>query len=236
MLLPLLATIALADDSPGLLLPGAAPMEAGSKELGGEVIGLGLVGFFADGVGVLPAATGQLTVAPTDRLAVRMRAGGLANPDVYAFGTLEARYLMADADGFRFAPWAVVAAVSEVGGVGLLGAALEVGGEKVVFDLNVPLAGAALAYTYVYEEQEAGAMVSDPEQRLDLGGAVLTPAAATQAGVRWRVGQKDAVRVGLTSLVPTVSWRHDEARWYVDASVASLGVVTGARVGVGAKF
>jgi hypothetical protein len=236
MLLSLIAGLALADDSPTLLLPGAAPMAAGTKEVGGEAIGLVLVGFLGDGLGTLPAVTGQLTVAPTDRLAVRLRAGGFDNGDLHALGTVEARYLVADSDGFRFAPWAVVAAVPDVGGAVLTGAALEVGGQKLVFDINVPLATVSLAEAYVYEEPTTVGGVATSRTELQWSGAVLTTAAATQLGVRWRAGDKDTLRVGLTSFLPTLGWRHDEERWYVDATVASFGVINAARVGVGAKF
>jgi hypothetical protein len=233
----LLASIALADDSPAGLLPGAAPMAAGAREVGGEVGALGVVGFFGDGLRASPAAAGVLTVAPSDNLAVRLRAGGSLAFDAApgAFATLEGRYVVSDLGGFRFAPWVAFAGVPETGVLGVAGAALEVGGERVVFDLSVPIfAGSVTAGAYEAAPLPSGG--SAARRTVVVDGRVGSPAALTQLGVRWQVSGKDTLRVGLTSLAPTFGIRHDEERWFLDATVASLVAFNGARVGVGAKF
>ncbi|MFZ5478633.1 MAG: hypothetical protein ACOZNI_17815 [Myxococcota bacterium] len=200
----------------GLALPDATAMEAGAGHVGAAALGYAVVGWDAE-AGVLPAW--RAAVAPTDRLAITsVGAADLRG----AAGTLGARYVVLDTPGLRVAPWLGAAAIggATVSGVAVAGVAMDAGWERVRFDVSLPLTGLAVG--------EAGVDASDATTGYWLG--------AIEAGATFRLGERNELRVGHTSAMPTVSWRYLGERFYVDASAGTILYVSYAQAGAGVRF
>lgn len=230
-MLLMVASFALAD--PGRLLPGAESESAGTLELRG---GVSSVLVLENARGSWGGAGPQVLVdwAPTDRFDLEAQAplvftGSSGSPGVYLVGvpTLGARFLVVDQPKVRLAPSLFVGAAASPGRQtttgrgssgplvrgslgGAVGLALEAGGPRATYDLN--LTGFAALY------EPGGSFTPLPPSE----GAVLL----SDIGVRFTPSGPHSVRLGLTGMLPTVTWMYQQDSLLLDVTLASAGFVT----------
>jgi hypothetical protein len=218
---PMIAAIALfvtfqvarAEDAPGLYLPGASTWDSGSVEVG---LGAGTAGIWYNLQASVSVGFVEAAWAPTDRLAVRGRLGAAngtflgQTSSTFGAGTMEARFLAVSGPKFRLAPWIVAAGTyaAACSPCGMLGIALEAGGERVTFDASVPVVSYA-------------------------AGGIGLPLPGLELGVRWRFDGGSSVRLGTIGPLPSLNYRREwEIGWF-EVGGASLVLVNAVRVGGG---
>ncbi|MFZ5475502.1 MAG: hypothetical protein ACOZNI_01900 [Myxococcota bacterium] len=224
----MLAIVSLAFAGPNLL-PGADPVAAGAGDAHVGVFALGAVAAGSCsgpddcsgpilGVFAGPVLSGR--VGLTDRVAAQGAAAGVATPDFsagYVGGALAVRALVVDGARVRVAPWIAgmgAGFVDLYAGTG--GIALDVGGDRVRFDLSVPVVALA------YDGRDVGVTA----------GSLL----ASEVGFAWMLGRGHAVRVGMWSLAPGLAWSWAGDRWTADVAVHSLGLLTLGQARLGVRF
>jgi hypothetical protein len=202
-----LTPLAAASSQPGNFLPGAAPLAQGHGRAG---LGAHTIYELGSDYPPDPGVQGEVEVGLTDALALNgmlaVQHTGLWMP------SLGARYRVEIGPELHVAPWVGAALFAADGETNMLygaGLAFEGGWERLRLD------GTTTWMAGSYE--------------LDTGnGALIGPPfslAASELGVSWLLNEHQRVRAGLTSILPTLSWRLEMDRWYVDAALASLGVV-----------
>lgn len=221
MLLALLASLAAlaADRQPSIVLPGAAPLAERTGETSWGVAG----GYLASDTltGELgPQVTGLWGM--TDKIAI---SGGLAvsilSPSVWP--ELGARYLIYSSEQLSIAPFAVLVGRYRIKPADLytlsaLGVAFEGGWERVRLDASVPLVGYTTGSNY-------------PRGSTGLPGSYLL--LTLEAGVSVALNERHSLRLGVLSVLPTVSWRYDAPAWFLESSVSSLGTISVGQVRAG---
>jgi hypothetical protein len=213
MLMPMLmaAVAAAGDASPGLVMPGAAPMDAGTVEVGATGAAfISFVGYGAMGFGLEAAA------APTDALAV---SGLMLMETSYTTphgAAASARYRFGS-ERFGVAPTvSVLGATDPVGSFVVAGVAFDGGDDRVRGDLTLT------PVTYSLTNDDVAWFPA--------------PLVLTEAGISMFVSEHDRVRIGLAASMPAVSLRHEQSSIYVDVALATLGFYSVAKVSLGARF
>ncbi|MFZ5482312.1 MAG: hypothetical protein ACOZNI_36460 [Myxococcota bacterium] len=202
-------------DLPGRLVPDAA-------ELPGPVARAGAGAFVhflppppCEGCGpyrnVFPGAGASL-VAPVGAFRAGVQVGGAweGSVGVLAAGHVSRQWELGEhvrAGAFVLAGWK---SLEVHGPFALAGAHLDAGGEDVRVDVAIT------PVTFWWD-----------------GELVAVPLVASELGVRFRAGPHGAIRLGLESAAPVISYRHVFGDGFVDVGVASLLVVNEGRVGVG---
>lgn len=202
----------LVDAQPGHVLPGAVPADqatvtaaAGAGTIIENYFGVASGEFKGD---VALGAFVQGTAALTDRLAVNV-GGALLGMDLgqeatwgFTFG---ARYNLVEGDTFRLAPFLASARWAWEGIEGAAaGLALEGGGDRVRWDLSLPLVGV------MSDRAKDCPGCYEVQPYMPIFG---------EAGVSVALGEHDLLRVGTTSAAPNVAWRHLRERWFLGATL-----------------
>jgi len=212
MLAALLALAHAADLQPGLLAPGAVPVDAGTVSV---AAGGGMYDLLFGGTG--PVATTHISWAPTDRL--QLSADGAAVPFSYDLQVgaagLTARYLATDG-GLRLAPYAGVGVI-ESGAYSTVGLAMEGGWKHVRLDASLSTLTFGVHWGNLWM------------------GPAYAGLGASEAGMSFLIGGRDQIRVGLAAL-PNLRWRHTEDRWYVELMAGSAVIWSMAHGRVGVRF
>lgn len=221
MVLLLLCAALAADRQPSLVLPGAASIPARTGETSWGVAGGYWVSDELQGE-LGPIVTGLWGV--NDKIAL---SGGLGfsvlNPS--AWPVVGARYLIVTGERFNVAPFAVIVGRYRVKPadfytLSALGVALEGGWERVRLDASVPLVGYTTGSNY-------------PRGSTGLPGNYLL--LTLEAGASFTINEHHALRLGVMSVLPTLSWRYDAPTWFLESSVSSIGEISvmQARAGIG---
>lgn len=215
----LLAAAALASTtSPGLLWPGASPIEANHGSAGGYVAPVVVPDTIAGAVGA------RVVYAPTDRFALQFDGALLGSGSGAAPGMgVGARYLVANGEYFRFALTAEVAGLTSgdttLGG-GMAGIAMEAGSRTVWFDASSPILGLA----------------ASPD---DAKAYALYPMLLSEMGVNVRIAEHHVLRAGNASLLPTLSYSYEAERWFLRGDVTALlafAEIPAVKLTAGARF
>lgn len=237
MLTALLLAPALATNPHTFVLPGAHEQADTRAEL---AVGPVMIASSDPWVAVGGEIEGSLRLG--DRAELRLRTPVFGLPGAPERGSnlpsgaiiggpiFGARFLAVDTPKFRLAPTLVLAgfgSASSTGGRGsglmvMAGLAIEGGWDKVRLDLSTSLLGATRAVPDFFD----GPLLWIPPNALVF----------SEAGVSFPIGEHHALRLGMLSTVPSVRWRYDADRFYIDAGVASLGVINLAQAHLGVSF
>ena len=218
----LLLSVALADPQPAQVLPGAAPIDRRTGETS-----WGLAAGYATGEPAWWVAGAVLTGiwGVSERVAVNGGLG-LSVPEASVWPMVGVRVMVLDRPELHVAPFAVLVGryrtdnhtLFTVSGLGL---AAEGGWERVRLDASVPLVGATRGSTW-------------PSSSTGLPQPFLL--STLEAGVTLRLTEAHDLRVGVLSLLPTVSWRYAPGRWFLEASVSSFGLQGAAQARAGLRL
>lgn len=226
-----------ADSSPSLYLPGAAPLEAGTIQVGG---GLGFYSYyFADGGDGALIPFVAVEAAPIEGLVIYgslMTFSDLENTPILSptrpTAAIAARYNALQTERISLAPWLAMQLGSPVFGDRsgssfdlALGLAMEGGSESIRWDLSLPV---------FWVDAAQGAYGCG-----DLNGAAaLCELGAIEGGVSFRIKEAWSVRVGkgpTTALA--IGARMDQPKWYVEATLlAPILLGMGLRTEAGLRF
>ena len=210
----------LSAGQPGWVHPGAAPLAAHHATLGGGVanvtetyLGIASGDFhFEESAGALARGTW----APTDRLLVTGAAGVLLLDLEYPLplGALGLRWNLLEAERWNVGVFADAGLGALPQWAASAGIAVEGGGERLRVDASLPL-------TALWRGPNAKCDGCDASSDATFIPPWLAPLLG-EAGVSLALGDQDALRLGTTSMLPNLRWRHGADRWYLDAA---LGVV-----------
>jgi hypothetical protein len=229
MVVSLYSIVAWAGDpTPALVHMSATPVEAGDGELS------------LDGFVTTPASYGGVSVlfAPADRVALRGQLFATECEDCEVPGQrsqLGVAWDLTTGDTFNFAPTLQVSAGTSVQDMGwdieiwedssaressseivlMPGLALEGGSKHLRYDLSASLPVWLMRPGEAYTQEE------------------LLLAWAGEAGLTARLGKEEhhALRLGTTSILPSVSYRYEGGPFFVEAGV----VLGGARAQLGVR-
>ncbi len=198
-LLVLSAAAFATSTSPGVLWPGASPIEANHGSAGAYVAPVP----DAD----LGAIGARVVYAPTDRFALQFDGALLGSVDAANPGlAIGGRYLLVQKDHFRLAGTAEVGGLAVDDGVlsvAMAGLALEAGSRTVWFDASVPL----VAVTSGYGET--------------IGWGVY-PIVASELGLDIRIATRHTLRLGSASFLPVISYAYEADRWFARGDVSGI--------------
>jgi hypothetical protein len=238
-----LAASSIAAAEPGRTLPGAEVEPAGTLELRGGIAGVFTFDHGPDWTGAGP----QVLVdwAPTDGLDIEAQAPLLVVGSFHQDGvgtihapTIGARMLVLERPALRLAPTVLLGRLGTTsdlfgangegaidappGGLlfGTTGLALETGGTRLRFDLNLS------AFATVYEP--GGKFVVLPPWA---GSVILS-----NAGLSCTADSHNQLRLGLNSLFPTLSWMYQQESVLFDLSVASVGSISTISTHIGSEL
>ena len=219
MILLLLCAALAADRQPSLVLPGAVPLPARTGETSWGLAG-GYVAGDLDQGDLGPIVTGLWGVG--DKIAL---SGGLGFSVLApaAWPVIGARYVIVANERLNIAPFAVIVGRYRVKPadfytLSALGVAVEGGWERVRLDASVPLVGYTTGSNY-------------PRGSTGLPGSYLL--LTLEAGASVTVTDRHSLRLGVMSVLPTLSWRYDADAWFLESSVSSVGSISVLQVRAG---
>ena len=209
MFTALLLSVGIAGASPTLLYPNAAPAPKSTGQVGASAITV------IDGDQLVPSYGVEAEYAPTDRLQLSLIGNGGQTYTVLG----GVRYLAIDKESFGLAPYAHSVAMFDTGTIHMAGGVALYGDlGRVRLDGSLSLVGLT-------------SMLDTPTF------AVSISEWTSEIGVSLELGERDVVRLGSVSRMPTVSWQHTAEHLYVDLDVAWMPkVALAGQTTVGVRF
>ncbi|MCB9765538.1 MAG: hypothetical protein H6739_37535 [Alphaproteobacteria bacterium] len=232
----LLALLPAALANPPTALPDAAPREPGAAH-----VAVGALGALSveDPWGAVGGYLGAER-AFGDRLLLQARLPAIWMPNpqplrtgpslggVVGAASVSFRGTVVDKPALHLAPYVMLGGLTSYsapaglrgGGLGLLGVAMEGGGERVRVDASLSVLGLA----------------GSPGGGTPLFFAPWTAVAFSEGGVSFPILEGHRLRLGLLSMLPTVGWMFEHEQLTAEVSVSSLGIFNVGRAELGWRF